>query len=1624
MTTRVRRARADEPVDPLHVKTVVAEYRHKLRALLAKRDGRLEEAAAGLHIKSTHYPDSFARFLAHEAKHGRPVERKCMGPLPSNLTPVETALRDEGMTRDELREPSDPFELMNFSKPEDKKEVKKEEKKKDDDPGVRWFASLRGAKHDCPAGTRLAMPPALLTRDAAWTWRQNEAKRATVPSTHSAPSAPATIPFRLLQVLEFDQRLWLQGVTDPGYSLAVELLDFRPFFFVVPAPHKSSSYRTQFANRGALPPDKLVAEVRNAVQSFLDASPPSFSSSTQGQGQTQAAHDVDARAELWSGEACIRLSFSSWRALTLTRQALALRTLTGLPLPLDMRMEDLPQRLMFFCAHDTAPLRDFALPAGDETQWVRPDAFAQLEQELAAMDAEGDRFTPTGISPNPDDGQGGDPAKRTPRMAFHLVGRLRVSQLTILPATARPFRAGPSGPPITQAVFDIETVAGRSVEHQRKYRHRLPWPSGEKGERYQPQPGEGPAVPFYSPHENPRVRARVEAEIAAAKKLFYAAHAPSATSASSSSSSSASSSSAPSSSSSLALHKRPREVKDRPAQTTQPAQTAPADAPPPAPSRSAPPASFEDTEAYLLPRGRSLADMRRARAALGTRETPSLIDPRTKMPFIHRAFPNPRNAGDGVIIIATHLLRLGESAPYARVLHVLDDGTTPVADTDFPNTWLLRFRREEDLLDHWTRMLWAWDLFWLTGFNSITYDLPFLARRLMHHRMRSGMRRLGRIYEWPWDHRAPSAFAHARRPPPSASASSSSAAADAASAAKRREMAVAHLPKLVRMGKKYVLQTPGLVQFDIYVLVKSMYLALDEYNLKFLARYFGLPVHKLDVPGDLISPYYAAGGAYRRLLWKYCERDVEVTWQLQVKKAPAGNLIEIAKLAATTIEQQMMQGQGQKVYNMLMVFAYRNRVLYSHDRRLTFQALAKNSLAQDPLPPYLGDSVWRDMIRDDPSGSAARQLLPDLYARKLEHAEREADGSAGDDAMPIEADWAEEGGGDDDADGDGDGDSDDEPDESPVEGHEERIEQEAERIGTGLDKPKSASAAKRDKCYQGAIVQSPTPGFFGRRIVVTVDFSSLYPNLIRSRCLCPTTVRRVRYAYIGGFRCSCHKSRTWPLKPGQSPCACFDPAKVTPWFPEYEDAPDRDDWTPAFDKYYLWDPAHPKPDPKLVGDRDLLCLVEVPAEGKFPARSFAFVQNRGSLVPHCLTELLALRKSVQKQMKTFRPDDPEYAVLDAQQAAVKVLCNAMYGVLGAKFGKVGCMPVAMCITACGRIDITETRRVAEQVYGFECIYGDTDSLFLLFPGVFESADGRMLAFVSRLATAYCEEMSRQRLPAPMNLEYEKAIGRFTLFQKKKYYGIYMNTDKAGKPIGKGLEHVRRDFCKLSRDALAAVLKGFLDPRALRDPERLLAPATSALRQILAHDAGPDMFQRTVSKKDGINPKTPQAEVFRLLQAEGNHVEEGTRVPFVFVMPKGRAELIKDEKAYKLARPVDWVLRDPSLRVNREYYVRGQLRDPLARMLQFQPEALRHMMRLCDAARAVVWRQDAGVPTLPELWGLAEPTRGSLPKAAPVQTKGGGAGSRDGEGPQVKKQAKQQSLLAMFRTRTTGHPAHL
>ncbi len=239
--------------------------------------------------------------------------------------------------------------------------------------------------------------------------------------------------------------------------------------------------------------------------------------------------------------------------------------------------------------------------------------------------------------------------------------------------------------------------------------------------------------------------------------------------------------------------------------------------------------------------------------------------------------------------------------------------------------------------------------------------------------------------------------------------------------------------------------------------------------------------------------------------------------------------------------------------------------------------------------------------------------------------------------------------------------------------------------------------------------------------------------------------------------------------------------------------------------------------------------------------TFVKAHVRQGLLPRILTQLGNARTAA-KELKAQAlevGDLVKASVYDKRQLALKISANSVYGFTGAEFGKLPLKPIARSVTAYGRqmIDITkaEVERVGPP--GTKVIYGDTDSVMIMYPcSIPAGPDGKLTDVKAAIteSRAYAllgAEAVNKLFPFPVSLEYEKVFYPYLLISKKRYAGGYFEKPAVERMFVKamGIESQRRDNCKMLPRILDELLTCLMDDLS---PERAIATAQDAVQAIV------------------------------------------------------------------------------------------------------------------------------------------------------------------------------------------------
>ncbi|CEG83153.1 Putative DNA polymerase [Rhizopus microsporus] len=200
---------------------------------------------------------------------------------------------------------------------------------------------------------------------------------------------------------------------------------------------------------------------------------------------------------------------------------------------------------------------------------------------------------------------------------------------------------------------------------------------------------------------------------------------------------------------------------------------------------------------------------------------------------------------------------------------------------------------------------------------------------------------------------------------------------------------------------------------------------------------------------------------------------------------------------------------------------------------------------------------------------------------------------------------------------------------------------------------------------------------------------------------------------------------------------------------------------------------------------------------------FVKPEVRKSLLAKMLQELLDTRIMVKKSMKEHKDDSGLLRSLDAKQLTLKFIANVIYGYTSASFsGRMPSVDIADSIVQTGRETLERAIDLihSTEKWDAQVVYGDTDSVFVYFPG-------KTIEEAFALGNEIGNTITKMN-PAPIKLKFEKIYHPAVLLAKKRYVGFKYESPEVTEPVfeAKGIETVRRDHTPATQKILESSLK--------------------------------------------------------------------------------------------------------------------------------------------------------------------------------------------------------------------------
>jgi len=414
--------------------------------------------------------------------------------------------------------------------------------------------------------------------------------------------------------------------------------------------------------------------------------------------------------------------------------------------------------------------------------------------------------------------------------------------------------------------------------------------------------------------------------------------------------------------------------------------------------------------------------------------------------------------------------------------------------------------------------------------------------------------------------------------------------------------------------------------------------------------------------------------------------------------------------------------------------------------------------------------------------------------------------------------------------------------------------------------------------YQGATVLDPIPGLYEDAISV-VDFASLYPSIMREYNMSPDTL--IDDSYI-------ERNNLTEDQYTRIPDFVFDPQTGEETRIENENNP-----------------------------------------------IFLNTSCRKGVLISLLEQYLSARKEAKNYMRAAKTDQKRM-IWNGTQLAYKVLCNTVYGFLGAT-GSMAYLPesrIAACITKVGRDSLMRIKNMAEHLHvlfprvswppwtqHIRVIYGDTDSVFMQFPK--QTNIAKVEEVSEHMSELFTIRMANDQSNPKIVLEYEKTYCPFLLQCKKRYAGRKFEPGRIPTMHCSGIELARRDFAPVVNETMGNALNALL---MQADTESCIDIVRAKVKQLYRGDV--NLEDVIITKQLS---KDPDAYTGRVIHVElakriGN-ARVGDRIPYVITTTAD-----KNTAAWERAMSPEEVKAGAGC-VDYMYYIDNQLKEAMLRILR-------------------------------------------------------------------------------------------
>ncbi len=311
------------------------------------------------------------------------------------------------------------------------------------------------------------------------------------------------------------------------------------------------------------------------------------------------------------------------------------------------------------------------------------------------------------------------------------------------------------------------------------------------------------------------------------------------------------------------------------------------------------------------------------------------------------------------------------------------------------------------------------------------------------------------------------------------------------------------------------------------------------------------------------------------------------------------------------------------------------------------------------------------------------------------------------------------------------------------------------------------------------------------------------------------------------------------------------------------------------------------------------------SENRVPELDYCFSTERTGFIPEILRSLIERRAEVKRELGRAKEESLRRR-LEVSQQALKILANSFYGYMGYPRARWYRRECAESVAAFARKYIREVMRIAEERFGLEVVYGDTDSLFVVIP---EHREGVVEEFLRCV---------NESMPGMIELEFE-GFYRRALFVTKKRYALLT---QSGKIVVKGLEFVRRDWAPIARETQREVLRILLEEGDVEKAVRFVREVVERIRRGEVSMEEITIYTQLTKSIESYRSMEPHVVAAKRLRDRGMAVTPGMIIRYVIT--KGR------ESISKRAKPAEQVKLDE---YDPNYYIENQILPAVQRIFE-------------------------------------------------------------------------------------------